>query len=1402
MNMVKLYKNKAFIPILCAVVSLITLTLTITIIGFANSASGGRAYYFDSNASANGSGTEASPFNSLDAVEGLELQPGDSIYLKKGSVFESSLSLVGINGTEQRHITITSYGEGAKPRINGCDAQNGGVLLIENCSYITVSDIDICDTATYESSRRGVLILGTSGNALCGITLDGLYVHHIRALAEDNTNGAIVAMCDEKTYFDGLTIKNCYITDIDGVGISVCNTQGASYSDGTAHTNVNISSNRISEVKGSAVYMSNLRGGLCEGNVAFDIFGEGAFITESVMSTVVERNEVYGTSSNAVSFLAKNHSRDVVWQYNYSHDNDGGFFCGLSDSSVLRYNLSVGDCGVILGAENAGITAYNNTFVTTSNTSPEIVDINGGEVYFVSNIIYNASSDAKISLVSYDEKEISHNLVYSIGGGSIIGFDEFKVVNENGAYSDPSFVAEIGDSAAARRGIESAVYFIPTPDSVALTSGKITDSTSLDFFGNSSASAIGFYCGSGETGVSVDYEIKAENYIEYCYSDIEIIKDIVYATHTSYKGNAKELKLDLYYAEDCVDQNRPLLVMIHGGGLRSDSTKEQSYAVKISKLMASKGYVVASINYRTRDGADMPTKADAAPALMDAAEDANAAIEWLRENSAIYGFNPDYIFVAGGSAGGATAMTYAFAEDSRGFNKSGIVAVANLWGGPRDVYADCYDSDFSQNDNFPTIFIHGTGDTTMEYTHSLNTYERMKEKGITVSWNPIAGAEHSLIGTDDTYEMTVGLINSFFVERLAEKIDAEGYTQPPVAQDKDSEKPLPESTPEIIYPNADLYVNSNNYGKNASFYNLDSLCVYDGSNSSYIRHTYMRFDTVATSDDGSLGSVILNFTVTGTTGVSSSAPLNIEIYGVADNHWFENEITYKNTPSTDGRTYIGTISVTGSGTYSIDVTNYVHNMRQSGTPTVTFCLQGKDKPASSRRATIASVESYQNAPYLACSYSDEVKTHSLKVTTVGVGKVDFTDLTVLHGSSVSLALKPGASYVASEVSVDSADYGVIALLKENEVLVENIVADTVLTVYFTPNSNMLIASDSTTVRYNSKNDVVVNTTDTSIEGNINPLFLCTKGPSGSNNNGSDRMIWISFDIDNYDVTNERVYFEIYCYKVVDFSGATMPVDVYATTNSEWSSETLTWGNQIVADNLDLSNGNLTINGNVQKIGQFDVKKASTWYRVDITSYIRALKMSGFTSFSLCLVDRDYTKTSPMARFVSTHGTATHDGESLAPRLNAESGDKIDLDVSVSGAEHGTVSGYKDVNPYSSAVIDVIANDGYRASATVNGEEHSIVNGKLAIFGADESTKIQISFIKEHAITLSSSAEIAATLSSEAALSGESVTLSLTPSAGYKPLVKLNGQQVEIKDNVLILTVTEDITITVEAIPII
>ncbi len=1440
---VKSFRGYAIIS--CIVILILSLSLTVFT---AFAADEGKEYYFDSNAAANGTGTMAKPFNSLASIEGLELTPGSKIYLKKGSVFKEQLRLVGINGTEDAPITVTSYGDSnAIPRIDGCDTIGEGVVYIENCNWITVSDLEIFDTATYLAERRGVFVYGSSDGkgveTFSGITLERLFVHNIRSINSANgsegskQNGGIVAWCDGNARFDSLTVTDCYIKDIDGVGISVSGGADISpYSNefaASAHTNLEISHNNLSYIGENAVFVGNLMGGVIEHNVASNTANStpnGTFATSYVYGTVVQHNEGYlnnsSTAGNGATLggsmlYAGPESRETVWQYNYSHDNSFGLFANSGaaeqDEITVRYNLSVNDRGengiILLDCASSELKIYNNTIVCGEGL-PVILKAynNGGKIELYNNLIYNSSVLATVSLPNNINATISNNIVYNTNGASIEGMDYFMSVNTNGSYDDPQFAGEIGANVRERTGRETAIAFQVKAGSPALTLGKETVGVESDYFGNAYSESVGFYCGKGNDDASIDYALNADNYREYQYHDIEIVRDIPFATVTTYRGGSKTLNLDIYSANDCTDRNRPLVVMIHGGGFTTSSAKEQSYAIKISKLLAQKGYVVASIDYRTRESSDMQDPKDKAAALDDATEDANTAINWLRSQSSVYGFNPDYIFVAGGSAGGATAVCYAFAEDSRGFNKSGIVAVADLWGGPRDIFDDHYDSDFSQDDNFPTIFIHGTGDTTMEYTHSLTTYQKMAEKGITASWNPISGAEHSLIGTDDTYEMTTGLISEFFADRLAEKIAADGgYTQPPALEEREESKPqLPVSTKDRIYPNADTYVYSNSAGKYANYSTDASLFVYDSSNTSYLRSSILRFDTEENTVGSYLNKTVLHFTVTSITGISADKPQQLEVYALADNYWFADELTWVNTPDYTNKVYLGTIQVTGKGEYTLDITNYVYNIQQSGGRTVTILLEANEAPASAKRIEIASYESGKNVPYLECSYSESLPTvHKLTVQTNGNGSADISETTVVDGSSLIVNLTPAAGYIASRISVDTAALGVNVELSNNQAIVSGVVADTVLSVYFTADDSVVVAKDSTTVQYGSASSAVVNTTDSSDPTNVNPLYLCTKGAVSGGNNNTNRVIWISFDISNYDFTNEKVTFEIYCYKNVEFSGNTMPVDVYATTFADWSSDSFAWNDQPFADGLRYGSSIYETSYGAKKIGSFTVNGASKWYTVDVTDYVQALRVSGFTEFSLVLVDRDYNKTSPIARFVSTHATTTIDGVSLAPRLTTEekgassgTAERIDLDVNVSGEANGTVSGYNDVVKNGATVLRVSPKEGYGAIVTVDGVDRKIYDGKVCIFGADENTDISVTFAKEYTVSIDCGEHTAVEAEMLTVCKGESVTIVFATDAGYKPIVKINGQMQTLVGNTLTLTVIQNISITVEGVKII
>jgi acetyl esterase/lipase len=62
------------------------------------------------------------------------------------------------------------------------------------------------------------------------------------------------------------------------------------------------------------------------------------------------------------------------------------------------------------------------------------------------------------------------------------------------------------------------------------------------------------------------------------------------------------LKLDFYSLNRSFSENRPLIILVHGGGF-SSGKRDGADEAEFSRKMARKGYAVASISYRlTRKG--------------------------------------------------------------------------------------------------------------------------------------------------------------------------------------------------------------------------------------------------------------------------------------------------------------------------------------------------------------------------------------------------------------------------------------------------------------------------------------------------------------------------------------------------------------------------------------------------------------------------------------------------------------------------------------------------------------------------------------------------------------------------------------------------------------------------------
>ncbi len=88
----------------------------------------GRAFYVDSSGNDLNSGRSASsPWKTLRKVNSTALEPGDVVYLKRGSLWRETLVIDG-SGTGDAPITVTAYGSGAPPTISGADVVRGWSL--------------------------------------------------------------------------------------------------------------------------------------------------------------------------------------------------------------------------------------------------------------------------------------------------------------------------------------------------------------------------------------------------------------------------------------------------------------------------------------------------------------------------------------------------------------------------------------------------------------------------------------------------------------------------------------------------------------------------------------------------------------------------------------------------------------------------------------------------------------------------------------------------------------------------------------------------------------------------------------------------------------------------------------------------------------------------------------------------------------------------------------------------------------------------------------------------------------------------------------------------------------------------------------------------------------------------
>ena len=237
---------------------------------------------------------------------------------------------------------------------------------------------------------------------------------------------------------------------------------------------------------------------------------------------------------------------------------------------------------------------------------------------------------------------------------------------------------------------------------------------------------------------------------------------------------ANNLLMDVYEPVDA-PVGRPVVMFIHGGGFFGGSRKGGAGEV-FGEYFAARGFVAASIDYRlAKHHGTVPVdwtqlimakyekgrRSDQLLAMYPAARDAKAALRWLVAERDRFGINPEYVTVAGGSAGAYLAVMLGV-SDKRDFldeldassdptlsstNPGEIVevdTVLDFWGGAAHLdMLTLIDGKNRFDANDPSLMIvHGTEDPVVPYTSAETLAKYYETAGSDYTLHPIVGGGH------------------------------------------------------------------------------------------------------------------------------------------------------------------------------------------------------------------------------------------------------------------------------------------------------------------------------------------------------------------------------------------------------------------------------------------------------------------------------------------------------------------------------------------------------------------------------------------------------------------------------------------------------------------------------------
>lgn len=450
--------------------------------------------------------TGHSPENAWESVDRINeriWQPGDTILIKRGTIYEGALTLRG-NGTAEKPIVITSYGDESLPLPVIAGGGRNEAVLMRNIQYWEIEKLHITNKGEAPVPKSvGIRIEADNieGGVMNHIHIRDCVISDVYGTpTHHNNNGGSaiyyynIINTSTPSSFNDFVVERCHIYDCQRDGINGWVATGDRQFR-KASTGVVFRDNLIERVPGDQIKVNSCDGAIVEGNVIRDC-APGAWADDSIIynreaaaglwcihsdGTIFRYNIVqdHKATWDGQAFDCDQNCTNTLFEYNISYNNEGGWLmlCPLDQQfnqgyaeqtgTVVRYNISIND-GIrnyLKGngqAHSATIDVvgrvaechfYNNTIVKTVSAE-EIYDNTAiafdnytnipNSLKFTNNIFYNTTGKAN-PFLRVISGEYTPNTGLVLENNCIYGYEDGTVptddvYNSNPMYQDPKFV--------------------------------------------------------------------------------------------------------------------------------------------------------------------------------------------------------------------------------------------------------------------------------------------------------------------------------------------------------------------------------------------------------------------------------------------------------------------------------------------------------------------------------------------------------------------------------------------------------------------------------------------------------------------------------------------------------------------------------------------------------------------------------------------------------------------------------------------------------------------------------------------------------------------------------------------------------------------------------------------------